>query len=251
MQKKLTGLSLAATLIPTLIAPQLANADVLSVYGGIESWRADPTGTFGDSQLTSASFNFDDQTATNFYLGFEHPMPLIPNLKLRKDSIDLAGQATVTGFVLGGKPLTGTVDSTVKLEQTDLILYWELLDLDLFSFDVGFNAKYIEADLSADDGTTRATDSFKGWVPMAYLAAEVSLPGLPLSLWTEGSYISYSGDTFYDARAAIKYTLIDSLPMDLSLSLGYRAFELKVDDLDDVFADMDFTGYYAGMELRF
>lgn len=253
MRNTLTGLSLAATLTSALITPQMANADVLSVYAGVESWRADPTGVIGDSQLTSASFNFDDETATNFYIGLEHPIPLIPNLKLRKDSIDVGGQAAVTGFELGGTTLNGTVDATINLEQTDVILYWELLDLDLFSLDLGLNAKHIDTSLTAIEPTvpTSASDSFDGWVPMAYLAAEVSLPGLPISLWTEGSYISYSGDKFYDARAALKYNLIDSLPMDLSFSLGYRAFVLQVDDLDDAYADIDFSGYYAGMELRF
>ena len=250
MKKTLTGLSMAAS----LLVPQIASADFLSVYGGVEGWRAESTGIVGDSQSNSASFNFDDETTTSFYIGLEHPIPLIPNLKLRKDSIDLTGQATVSGFQLGGTTLNGLVNSTINLDQTDVILYWELLDLDLFSFDFGVNAKYVESNqvvVDSSDPINSAQDSFDGWVPMAYLAAEVSLPGLPLSLWTEGSYVSYSGDKFYDARAAIKYTLIDSLPMDLSFSLGYRAFVLQVDDLDDVFADFDFNGYYAGMELRF
>ncbi len=254
-RQPLAGLALTAALTPLLITPQLAHADVLSVYGGVESWRAEPTGSFGATQQEAASFDFSDETATNFYVGFEHPIPLIPNLKLRQDSIDIAGQTLLTSnFTLNGTPFTSgqNVDSTVELKQTDVILYWELLDLDLFSFDIGINAKHIDTDLTADNnmGTT-ASDSFDGWVPMAYASAEVSLPGLPFSLWTEGSYIGYSGDKFYDARAAIKYTLIDSLPMDLSLSLGYRAFVIDVDDLDDVFADIDFSGYYAGIELRF
>ncbi|MEH6473397.1 MAG: TIGR04219 family outer membrane beta-barrel protein [Halopseudomonas sp.] len=250
MHKTLTGAALAAA----LLTPQFANADFLSIYGGIEGWRVDPTGTFGDSQQTTATFNYNEETATGFYIGFEHPIPLIPNLKLRRDSVDTDGQTTLTGsFTLNGTTYTSgtTVSSDVSLTQTDVVVYWELLDLDLFSFDLGLNAKYIDTELTADDGTTIATDNFKGWVPMVYAATEISLPSLPLSLWAEGSYIGYSGDSFSDTRIAIKYNLVETLPMDLSLSLGYRALKIEVDDLDDVFADIDFSGYYAGIELRF
>ncbi len=250
MNKTLTRLTLAAT----LAAPQLASAEFISVYAGAEGWRLDPTASFGANQQQSAAFDFSDETASNFYIGLEHPIPLIPNIKIRKDSIDIGGQTTLTSnFTLNGKTynVNDRIDSAIKLEQTDVILYWELLDLDLFSFDFGINAKYIDTDLAANDGTTLTTDNFKGWVPMAYVAAEVSFPGLPISLWTEGSYASYSDDRFYDARAAVKYTLVETLPMDLTVSVGYRALEVDIDDLDDVFADIDFTGYYAGVELRF
>tara|TARA_R110002167_G_scaffold38652_4_gene120192 strand:- start:1208 stop:1948 length:741 start_codon:yes stop_codon:yes gene_type:complete len=246
MRKTLTGITLATA----LLTPQLASADFLSVYGGIEAWRVDPSGAFGDNQQNAASFELNNDTATTFYIGFEHPIPLIPNIKLRRDEIDTNGQAT-SSFKLNGDDFTGTVDVTTSLKQTDVIIYWELLDLDLFSFDFGLNAKYIDIELTAKDGDSSQTENAKGWVPMAYAAAEIGIPGLPLSVWAEGSYIGYSGDKFYDARAALRYKLVDTLPMDLTASVGYRALVIDVDDLDDVFADIDFNGYYAGIELRF
>ena len=251
MKKALAG----ASLLASAFIPQLAQADFLSVYAGVESWRVEPTGLFGDTQQTTATFNFDKETSTGFYLGLEHPIPVIPNIKLRRDKIDTEGRTVLTGtFTLNGVNYSATdiIDTQVSLEQTDVVAYWELLDLDLFSLDIGLNAKHIDTSLRAVDQTAKlATDNFKGWVPMGYAAAEVSLPTIPLSLWGEGSYIGYSGDKFYDARAAIKYRLIDILPMELALSVGYRVLKVDVDDLDDVFADIEYDGYYAGMELRF
>ncbi|MFT5722824.1 MAG: outer membrane protein [Motiliproteus sp.] len=250
MRHTLTGISLATI----LLTPQLAFADFLSVYAGVEGWRVDPTATYGDNPQDSAAFNLSNETATGFYLGFEHPVPLIPNIKLRRDSLDTAGQATLTrNFTLNGTTYSSnsTVATTLELQQSDVILYWELLDLDLLSLDLGLNAKYIDLELTADDGVTVETENAKGWVPMAYAAAEISIPGLPLSVWTEGSYIGYGSDQFYDARAALKYTLVETLPMDLVLSLGYRTLVVDVEDLDGVFADIDFKGYYAGLEVRF
>ncbi len=252
MRNTLTGITLATA----LLAPQLASADFLSLYGGIEGWRVDPNAAFGDNQQNSAAFNLNNDTATGFYIGFEHPVPLIPNIKLRRDTLDADGQTRLTGqFTLGGETYnaTDTLATTIDLQQTDVIIYWELLDLDLLSFDIGLNAKHIDVDLTAvkQDGTDPTSESFSGWIPMGYAAAEVGIPGLPLSLWAEGSYISYSGDKFYDARAALRYLLIETLPMDLTLSVGYRALVVDVDDLDGVFADIDFNGYYAGVEVRF
>jgi len=254
MRNTLTGITLATA----LLAPQLASADFLSVYGGIEGWHVEPNASFGDNQSNSADFNLNKETATGFYIGFEHPVPLIPNIKLRRDSLDSDGQTTLTKqFILqtGQTPyaINDVVATTTKLQQSDVIIYWELLDLDLLSFDFGLNAKHIDVDMTAvkDDGSNPTSESFRGWIPMGYAAAEVGIPGLPLSIWAEGSYIGYSGDKFYDARAAVRYTLVETLPMDLTLSVGYRALVVDVDDLDGVFADIDFNGYYAGVEVRF
>ncbi|MEH6825262.1 MAG: TIGR04219 family outer membrane beta-barrel protein [Motiliproteus sp.] len=247
MRNTLTGITLAAA----LLAPQLASADFLSIYAGVEGWRVDdPTGAFGDSEQSSAAFNLNNETAAGFYVGFEHPIPLIPNVKLRRDSIDTEGQTT-SSFRLNDENFTTSVNSSIELQQTDVIIYWELLDLDIASFDFGINAKHIDLDLKASDADSSETEHASGWIPMAYASAEVGIPGLPLSVWAEGSYIGYSDNKFYDARAAIKYTLIETLPMDLTLSVGYRALVIDTDDLDNVYANLDFSGSYAGLEVRF
>ena len=42
-----------------------------------------------------------------------------------------------------------------------------------------------------------------------------------------------------------------NLAIDLTLQLGYRAVTLELDDLDDIYSDLEFKGIYAGLEVHF
>jgi hypothetical protein len=37
----------------------------------------------------------------------------------------------------------------------------------------------------------------------------------------------------------------------MRLKLGYRAMNLRLDDVDNLHADLDFKGVFAGIELHF
>ena len=49
----------------------------------------------------------------------------------------------------------------------------------------------------------------------------------------------------------VAYALLDNLAVDLRLKLGYRAINLRLDDIDNLYADLDFKGAFAGIELHF
>ena len=37
---------------------------------------------------SNTEFNFEEQTNTNLYVAFEHPIPLIPNVKVQRTAMD-------------------------------------------------------------------------------------------------------------------------------------------------------------------
>jgi len=45
--------------------------------------------------------------------------------------------------------------------------------------------------------------------------------------------------------------LIESLAIDLTFQIGYRAITLELDNLDNVYADLEFKGFFAGLEVHF
>jgi len=89
-------------------------------------------------------------------------------------------------------------------------------------------------------------------IPMAYLRARVEIPATGLALEADGKYITYNGSTVYDARAKVAYTF-DFIPVvQPALEVGYRVHKINIDDSSvDVKSDVDFTGVYAGLFLRF
>jgi len=67
--------------------------------------------------------------------------------------------------------VSSDLSTNVDLSNTDYILYYEILDNDLVTVDLGINAKNINGVInvvSLQDPSVNANESFDGFVPMAY-----------------------------------------------------------------------------------
>ncbi|BFT31426.1 TIGR04219 family outer membrane beta-barrel protein [Alteromonas sp. D210916BOD_24] len=251
MKKSLLAAALGCVLVSTA-----SQADTIAgVYVGAQAWQSDTSGGFADNNNT-ADFNFDDKTNTSLYIAFEHPVPFVPNVKVIRTSLDNSGSTLLTSsFTFDGQLYTenSRVDTDVEIDSTDFILYYELFDNDLVSFDLGLNAKYIDGALFVVDSAsnTQGNTEFSGIVPMAYSKLQVGLPFTGLSAYFEGSYLSFDDHELSDYQAAIQYSFIESIAVDMTLQVGYRNVTVDIEDLDDVYADMEFDGVFAGLELHF
>lgn len=246
---------LAAALGCALMSESSHADTILGVYVGAQVWQTDTSGGFADSSST-ADFSFDDESNTALYIAFEHPVPFIPNVKINRTSLDNTGSTVLTtNFTFDGQLYTANseVNSDVEIDATDFILYYELFDNDVVSFDLGVNAKYIDGTLGVVDSASNTAGSveFSGVIPMAYSKVQLGLPFTGLSAYFEGSYLSFDDHEVSDYQAAVQYSFIESIAIDMTLQLGYRNVTVDIEDLDDVYADMEFDGVFAGLELHF
>jgi outer membrane protein len=229
---------------------------LLGLYIGAQGWNMETVGGFSEDG-TNTDFIFEDQSQPNLYVAFEHPLPLIPNIKLQRTNMDTTGDVLLErNFVFGGKLFSINSDATsdVQLTTTDVILYYELFDNDLISFDVGLNAKYIEGELlvtDKGDPTVNGREEFSGPIPMFYSRLAVGIPLTGFGAFVEGSFLSVDDHTLSDYQAAITYSLIENLAIDVTFQLGYRAVSLELEDLDGIYSDLEFKGAYAGLEVHF
>ncbi len=250
-RNRLISLLLMAGLAPTV------SADMLGVWAGANLWNYDITGSTR-FQSTSAIDDIDlgrdlgytDDSLGSYYLAFEHPLPLIPNVRLAQTNIDTDASGRITASkTFGGRTFTASesVTSALKLDQTDVSLYWRLLD-NIFNLDIGLDAKYIDGRTTITGQTTgTATASFNTWVPMLYAGVGIDLPFTGLAVSADGSYIGYGGSHFYDYRARITY---DS-PWFVGGEVGYRSINLTIDDIDATYGDITFDGVFAGLYVHF
>ena len=226
---------------------------LLGLYAGAQAWNMETSGGFSNDG-SNTEFNFEKQTNTNLYVAFEHPIPLIPNVKVQRTAMDTQGDVILDAqFTLGDKVFAanGNAFTDVSLTTTDFILYYELFDNDLVSFDVGLNAKHIDGEfLATVDGET-GREEFSGPVPMVYSRLAVGVPFTGFGAFVEGSFLSIDDHTISDYQAAITYSLMGNLAIDLTLQLCYPAVTLELDDLDDIYSDLEFKGIYAGLEVHF
>ncbi len=244
-------------LLAALLAPNLAAADALGVWVGADYWKYDIGGTVryksnnsSDDIDANRDLGYDDSSLTSFYVTFDHFVPMLPNVRIRRTNIDDDANGRLTRSVTYGGitfNVNEAVSSRVQLDQTDVTLYYRILD-NVVSLDLGLNAKYldIEATVSgAVSGTESATVS--GWVPMIYAGVGADLPFTGLSATADVSAIGYQNNRFYDFNARVSY----DTPWYVGVSAGYRKLKLNLDDFDGSYADIEFDGPYAGAYLHF
>jgi len=249
MKKATLSLGLLA-----LCASYSSQADtLLGLYAGAQAWNMETSGGFSNDG-SNTEFNFEEQTNTNLYVAFEHPLALIPNVKVQRTDMSTQGDVTLdSNFSFGGELFPINVDAMTDIDitATDIILYYELFDNDLISFDIGLNAKYIDGELLVTSDDTTAREEFSGPVPMVYSRLALGIPFTGLGAFVEGSFLSIDDHTFTDYQAAITYSLIENLAIDVTFQLGYRAVKIELEDLDDIYSDLEFKGVFAGLEVHF
>lgn len=247
---------LALPLCTSLFAGTTQADTLLGVYASAQAWNMDAEGGFGNTDSLT-NFDFDSENKTSLSLALEHPLPFIPNLKVRRTDMDTNGSSVLTqSFSFGGELFSSqsTVLTDVELTTTDFILYYELFDNDLVSFDLGLNGKYIDGELfvlNDTDATINARETFSGMVPMLYSRLAFGLAGTGFGVYAEGSFLSVDDHTLSDYEAAITYDLVDNIALDVTLQLGYRSVNLELDDLDNIYTDLEFSGVFAGVEVHF
>ncbi len=228
-------------------------ADVAGVTAGVEMWQADPTLRAGDNGIAQ-SLNGSDKNAKAFYVALEHPIPMLPNLALRRQSLDFDGSTTLTAdWRLDGVAFTKgtTLKNQLELSYTDATLYYELLDNDLVSFDLGVSARFINADLMASTASNTASADISVPLPMLYWNANVGIPATAASVFFTGNYVSYSDNSLFDARAGLAYDVIDAEVISVALKLGFQKFDLDLQDQDDIDAKLLADGAFLAVEVDF
>lgn len=236
-----------------LTVPFAVNADTLSVSVGGGVWKQSPTGNF-QKTTDPASVDvkddlfWDDESQGYLFATFEHPVPLIPNVKLMKTSLDQSGSGN-TAFTFDNKTYSGNVSNDFSIDTLDLIAYYEILD-NVVSLDLGLDIRKIKIDYSITgdvSGTQTTTkDSVDETIPMIYAMVGAS-PWPDLIISGELSYISYDGSSISDFIAKVSYTT----SFLVGVEAGYRKQEYTLDDVSDTDADLSFDGIFAGAYLKF
>ncbi|MBA1437593.1 MAG: TIGR04219 family outer membrane beta-barrel protein [Epsilonproteobacteria bacterium] len=243
-------------------AVSIASADFtrLELGGGI--WQQTPTGfakrSDGDGALklngtyTSSEKKSDE---TYFWINFKHPLPLIPNLRAEYVTIGDEGSTKGGGSVGGiNIPVGANASTKIDTKQYDVIPYYNLLDNTFWlTLDLGIDVKLIETtvDVSPVTGFRGYSSSQSAVIPLVYLRTRVQIPTTDLGVEADAKAITYNGNTVYDVRVKIDYTLEFVPVVQPAIEVGYRMQKLKIDDGTKAQVDLDYKGVYAGLMLRF
>jgi outer membrane protein len=240
--------NITKTLLPlALLASVTAHADIIG--GSIEAsyWYSSPD---GDAMLGGSNVNLendlglDDSSFFEIAATVEHPVPLIPNVRVKYLDMDQTGKSTLSTPFNG---VSGAVETNLDLSHVDFILYYEILD-NWVSVDIGLNTKIFDGQLEVKEvgGTGTSTTKIDKFLPLAYASAEFELPFTDMSFGAELSALTYSDTSIYDAKARFRQGF--SLAF---VELGYRQMGIKIENVNSLEVDTNFGGFYLSTGLDF
>lgn len=239
-----------------LAAPITAHADtLLGIYAGAGVWQADIDGAIGtDSDpITTEELGLDSENNNYFYLALEHPVPVLPNIRLSQTALKHEGAATVSReFTWDNQTFSGEAATATTLDftMTDVTLYYEILD-NWVSLDIGVTGKVLDGEAIVRQPAYNRSETIElsGGLPLLYAMARFDLPLTGLYVAAKANYIGYDDSSVSDADFHIGYRLESVL--DVGAELGYRQFKLDLQDFEDATANLTYDGPYLNLAIHF
>ncbi|HEX4909404.1 MAG TPA: TIGR04219 family outer membrane beta-barrel protein [Permianibacter sp.] len=256
-----------ATLLAAGVLPLSAQADtIFGIYAGAAQWTQEYSGTFGSSDsnqvcIGGCNFNIDlnddlgldEEKGTTLWLAIEHPVPVLPNLKIERNELKTDATSELSRDITYGDETYSantTIATDFDLSHTDYVLYYEVLD-NWVSLDVGIDVKQFDGNIrirDVDGVLSTAEEELDAPIPMLYLAAKFDLPLSGLSFGAQGSAIDAGGASLKDIRFNIGY----EFAFGLGIEAGHRNMTIEIDaDEEDVFGDLEFKGNYVAATFHF
>ncbi|MBN1615315.1 MAG: hypothetical protein JW950_12690 [Deltaproteobacteria bacterium] len=180
------------------------------------------------------------------------------HLSLMYSAVDYDGTSTIGRDItfMGKKyAANAVVNSDFKLWMLDLEYQIDLLNMEniLAGFSLGVigKIKYIDAEVKLVSNTAGSvhnlTEDVSIPIPMVGVGAHIGLLANILEARAKVTGIGYSGSMFYDAMADISFT---PFPF-LDIHGGYRIMKLEIDDISDVYGEIEFSGPYVALTVGF
>lgn len=216
-------------LVSAFMASSLSAATILGF--GVEADFFNPS-VDGSFEYKSTQTDFSNDSAASYQIGafIEHPVPLVPNLRLDYTS--------PTKFE-GSNGIGGT--NRVSISQLDITPYYEIIDT-IVDIDLGVTFKVFDGKI---EGTVN--ENFNPILPMLYVGVAAPIPATPLSIAGNVKYINVSGDSFTDAKVKALWKLA---PM-IEAQAGYRYESLNVGDRFNFNANTTIKGPFVGLSVNF
>jgi len=217
----------------TLGLSTFAQADFIGLKGDVSYWNLDGKANIDKKHLSDQDIDSDSTVQAS--VAFEHPIPIIPNVKLKYTKLDTETESSID-----------LAKTEINLDHTDLIFYYEILD-NVVKADVGVGATKLNGTVKQFAQSVDVDE----YAPIIYAEAGAKLPFTGLSAKAEATYTNVNDVKITDAQAELQYDFIQSIAVDLGLKAGYRILNIELDDLDNRDMKFEFKGPYVGLNAHF
>ena len=244
--------SAAACLCLLLLAAPASALPLLDGDAGVRYWSVKPSGDLsydGDNLDLEDNLDFEREGVPSVYVRADIPLLM------------LEGRYTRLYYSGDGKNITSssdefgsiTLNNDASTEATLNILHGGAMfsvPLPVVDLGLGAGVSYLDAETEIKANGNTETATAEAPLPVAKARAEFSPPILGFDFAVSGEGLVYSGNSFYDLRGTIGYTLWDSTLAGLRVEGGYRHIKIDFDE-EDLVLDANFSGPFAGVSLSF
>ncbi len=233
-----------------------ASADSLGLSAKVGLWLPDFDGTITESKINvDDELGLDSDDSLFIAASFEHPVPLLPNLKVAHTRIKESGNGTINNtFEFGGQTfdINAPVTSKVDANYTDITLYYEFIDIG-FDLDLGLTARKYDGDLTINSESVSAREDIDYWIPMGYLAARINLPFFNFYVAGDINGVGYKDSRIIDYSVMGGWQTSVFPTIDLGLEIGFRSMSIDTDedDVGDFDSDVDIEGFFGNLVTHF
>ena len=248
----------AAILAMLFALPAVSQADLLfTVSAKASVWDAEPTGQFDDDVSADSKENglgLESNTGNQYEVFVDHPVPVIPDVRLAQTSIDFSGDGRIILGGFGDQVLAGDVSSFLDISHSDVTLVWGLpIPTPFFDINFGLTGRTFDGELIVTEkGGLQRTEQidFDFTIPLLFGRAKLETP---LGFYGEADiqHLSYDGNELTDIRYVVGFDVPMPVPtVDLAVEAGYRSMSLITDeDSTDIETDFEVDGTYYGASL--
>ncbi len=246
--------TLIATLVTVLSGP--AMSDFVGLNIGANQWSPDISGSFSSGNNSSIELNNDlgysDHSSTSISISFEHPLPLIPNIKYQGADLNASSNSTLStelNFEGQNFVANSNISSTLDLSHNDIVLYYEILD-NWINIDIGLDLKTFDGKVSIrdiDDANNNETIDVDEMIPLFYLSARFDLPLTGFYVGANIQQLSIGDNSAEDTTLMVGYESSSGL----GIEGGIKTFTLELDDSSDLNTNLEYDGLYLNGYFHF
>ena len=235
----------------------------LSMGGG--TWRNETTGDvrYKDNPSVDIDYlNYDSEDRFYAWGELRHPIPVLPNLRYEYANINFSDHSE-TGFAWEDVYFSADTYTKTKIEQMDMIIFYNIMNSSWYNIDLGLDVKYIDFKFRAQ-GNGRMSDvgnisvhyeieEEDLFVPLLYGNGRVEIFNTGIGIEAEGKFIIYKSTTVADLSIKGDW-LYDFGLLKAGIEGGYRYENLDLDQDDfngiNFDADVDIKGPFVGMVIK-
>jgi len=237
-----------ATLLASALFSTLAHADFVGLNIASGYWNPDLTGTFSSSS-SNDSINVGNalDPKLSFTVSFEHPIPLLPNIKFQNRGLSSSGaDATATNISFNGKTFTNGISSTLDLSHNDLVLYYELLD-NWVNLDLGLNLKTFDGAVTVSDNIKNESITIDETIPLLYVSARFDLPFTGFYVGADIQNLSLNNSSVEDSSVKLGFEASSGF----GIEGGYKKFSVNLNDVGQLNTALKYDGLFINGYFHF